>query len=245
MASSKTSSRGLVTTLSGLAQELDGPLQSMAQSTQKLIDAYKSRDFEYVSYKDFKNILITLEQINRQLRRCSSATGRMLALDGLTKKDMAGPCAINEVVREIAGLLKQQMAAVRVKVSLRLSKNALPVRLSNVECHQVVHNVLVNAIQAMPAGGVVRIRTVLDKVNKMAVLEVRDDGVGITPEHLPQIFEPFFTTKERGFEKNAGLGLSIVNAIVEKAGGGIHIKSSLRAGTVVRIDLPLAVPSKS
>ena len=245
MASSKTSSREFFTILSGLAQELDGPLQSMAQSTQKLIDEYKRRDFEYISYKDFKKILATFEQVNRQLNRCAAATGRMLALNIPKKKAIAGPCVLNEVITDIAGLLKQQMAAARIRVSLRLAKDVAPVRLSKVECHQIVHNVLVNAVQAMPAGGMVRIRTVLDKVNKMAVLEVRDEGVGMTRQHLPQVFEPFFTTKERGFEKSAGLGLSVVHAIVEKAGGRIHIKSSLRAGTVVRIDLPLVIPSGS
>ena len=220
-------------------------MRSMVQSTQKLIDEYKRRDFEYISYKDFKKILATLEQVNRQLNRCGATTSRMLALDIPKKKTIVGPCAVNEVITDIVGLLKQQIAVARIKVSLRLAKDVLLVRLSKVECHQIVHNVLVNAMQAMPAGGVVKIRTTLDRMCKTAVFEVQDEGVGITPEHLSQIFEPFFTTKERGFEKSTGLGLSIVHAIVEKAGGEIHIKSSLRAGTVVRINLPLAVVSRS
>ena len=228
-----------LTILAGIAQELDGPLQSVSKSTQKLIDEYKRRDFEYISYRDFTKIITTLEQMNRQLKRCCATTGRMLV------RSSTGSCAINEVIREISALLKQQIATAGIKMSLRLARDISPVRLGKIECHQVIHNVLVNAMQAMPAGGTVRIRTARDRSNKRAVVEVQDEGVGITPEHLSKIFEPFFTTKERGFEKSAGLGLSVVHAIVEKAGGGIHIKSSLRTGTVVRIDLPLAVISKS
>jgi signal transduction histidine kinase len=239
MALPEKPSHEFLTILSGLAHELDSPLQSISKSTQKLIDEYKRRDFEYLSYKDFTKIITTLEQMNRQLKRCCATTGRMLV------RSSTGSCAINEVIREITALLKQQIKAAGIKMSLRLAKDIPPVRLGKVECHQVIHNVLVNAMQAMPAGGAVRIRTARDRLNKRAVVEVQDEGVGITPEHLSKIFEPFFTTKERGFEKSAGLGLSVVHAIVEKAGGGIHIKSSLRTGTIVRIDLPLAAVSKS
>ncbi|MGH7250184.1 MAG: hypothetical protein ACREGC_04360, partial [Minisyncoccia bacterium] len=60
-----------LTVISGLAHELDAPLKSIAVRTQKLIDEYKNRDFEYISYKDFKNIIATLEQLKRQMDRCS------------------------------------------------------------------------------------------------------------------------------------------------------------------------------
>ncbi len=244
MAPSKKPSQENFITLSGLAQELDGPLRSMAKSTRKLIDEYKQRDFEYISYKDFSKIFAILEQVNRQLNRCSQATGRLLTLNTSDPKNSL-VCDINEVILENVGLLKQQMSATKIKPSLRLSKGLPLVRLGKVECHQVIHNVLVNAMQSMPAGGVLKIATALDKGNKTVALDVQDEGVGITPEHLSKVFEPFFTTHERGFEKSAGLGLFIAHFIMEKAGGSIHIKSSLRKGTLVQIDLPLAVSSKT
>ena len=245
MAAPKTSSHELFTILSGLAQELGGPLLSMAQSTQSLIDEYKNRNFEYLSYKDFKKIVTTLEQINRQLRRCGITTGRVLALNTAADKASAGPCAVNEVIKETLELLEQQLGSARIKVSLRLAKDMPLVRLGKVECFQIIYNILMNAVQAMPAGGAIRIRTALNKAGKTVLLEVQDEGIGITPGHLSRVFEPFFTTKERGFEKNAGLGLSIVHSIIERVGGDIHIQSSLRKGTVVRIDLPPAAASRS
>ncbi len=104
---------------------------------------------------------------------------------------------------------------------------------------QVMVNVLVNAIQAIPEGHVdrncvmVRIRPAGDHV----ALEVQDTGVGIPPEHLPQILEPFFTTKPAG--TGSGLGLSISARIVEQHGGRIEVESTVGTGTLVRVVLPI------
>ena len=225
--------------LSGLAQELDAPLQSLVKSSQKIVDDYKSRDFEYISYKDFKNIIATLEQINRQLKRCRLTTERMLHLSVPKERLSSQPSPVNEVINEVAGLLDQQMEAAKVKVILHLRKDLPLAGIGKVECHQVLYNVFINAIQAMPAGGKIKVRTDLDKSLNMVTIDVEDEGVGITPEHLSKIFEPFFTTKERGVEKSAGLGLSIVYAVVHAIGGDVHIQSSLRKGTLVHIDLPI------
>jgi signal transduction histidine kinase len=92
----------------------------------------------------------------------------------------------------------------------------------------------------MPSGGTIKVKTLLK--NGMIGIDVADDGIGITPEHLSKVFEPFFTTKERGIDKSAGLGLSIIYAIIEACGGTIHIKSSLRRGTTVEIALPIHQP---
>ena len=91
----------------------------------------------------------------------------------------------------------------------------------------------------MPSGGVIKVQTSLNKQGDMIMVNVIDQGVGITQEHLSKVFEPFFTTKERGLEKSAGLGLSIIYSIINAAGGFIHIKSSLRNGTTVQISLPV------
>ena len=225
--------------LSGLAHELNAPLKSLVTSSQKLLDEYKDRDFEYVAYKDFRNIIITLQQMNRQLKHCSQTTQQMIRLNKGKEPSRSGSCRINDVIHEIIDLLDQQLKSARVRITARLGKSLPLIAMGKVDCHQVVHNILINAIQAMPAGGKIKIRTGLDKNNNVALLDVEDEGVGITPGHLSKVFEPFFTTKERGVEKNAGLGLSIVYSIVHASGGDIHIRSSLRKGTTVHIDLPL------
>lgn len=230
--------------ISGLAQEIDAPLQSLVKSSQKLLNDYRSRDFEYISYKDFKNIIATLDQMHRQLQRCAVTTQRMISLSKGRGVLSLQSSSINETITEILHLLQQRLASAKIKVTTQLEGHLPAVAIGKVECHQVVHNVMINAIQAMPAGGKIRIRTLLSPERNMVGIDVEDEGVGITPEHLPKVFEPFFTTKERGVEKSVGLGLSIVYSLLHSVGGDIHIQSSLRKGTRVHIDLPV-VPSVS
>ena len=235
-----SSAPDLFMVISDMAQELQGPLQSLAARSQKLLEEYKSRDFEYISYKDFKNIMATLEQMNRQIQRCYFTTSRMVSVGKQKAQLSSGTCQVNAVIEEILTLFHRQLESTKIKVVSRLVKDLPEVRLGKVECYQVIHNVLLNAIQAMPAGGKVLVRTSLDQDKRFVVIDIEDEGVGITPEHLSKVFEPFFTTKERGKKKNTGLGLSVVYATVHSTGGDVHIQSSLRKGTKVHIDLPAA-----
>jgi two-component system NtrC family sensor kinase len=228
-----------LTVLAGLAQELDSPLRSILTRTQKLINDYKARDFEFISYKDFKVIIATLEQLERQLEHCSRTTGRMLYVGKRHARLKRNNCQINDVIKNIVGDLSQQLRSARIKVILRLGKELPLVNVGPIECHQIIYNVIINAIQAMPGGGAIKVQTSLDKARRAIGIDVIDEGIGIAPEHLSKVFEPFFTTKERGVDKNSGLGLSIIYSIINAAGGSVHIKSSLRKGTVVAISLPV------
>ncbi len=227
------------TVISGLAHELDSPLKSILAHTEKLIDDYKNRDFEYISYKDFKTMISTLEQLKRQLEHCSQITGRMLYMGKRRARLEENSCQINDVIREITGILSQQLEFARIKPALRLKKELPMAAVGHIECHQIIHNVLINAIQAMPGGGTIKVTTSLDIKRNCIGIDVIDEGVGIAPDHLPKVFEPFFTTKERGIEKSAGLGLSIIYSIIKAVGGSIDIESSLRRGTAVHILLPV------
>jgi two-component system NtrC family sensor kinase len=227
------------TVISGLAHELDSPLKSILARTQKLIKDYKDRDFEFISYKDFQVIISTLEQLERQLEHCSQTTSRMLYAGKRHARLEENNCQINEVIKNVLGDLSQQLRSARIKLVSRLDKQLPLATVGPVECHQIIHNVIMNAIQAMPGGGTIKLKTFLDKTHGNIGIDVTDEGVGITPDHLPKVFEPFFTTKERGIDKSSGLGLSIIYSIINAVGGSIHIKSSLRKGTTVQISLPV------
>jgi signal transduction histidine kinase len=113
-----------------------------------------------------------------------------------------------------------------------------------VDCHpakinQVFLNVLLNAIQASPAEGLIEVRTRLDR-NVAVLVEIEDHGTGISPENLPHIFEPFFTTKQVG--GGMGLGLSVSYGIVRDHGGSLEVDSSLGRGSLFRIRLPMRPP---
>jgi signal transduction histidine kinase len=105
------------------------------------------------------------------------------------------------------------------------------------QLHQVLLNLLLNAIQATPAGGRVDLRVWGEHGEAhSAHVEVRDTGCGIEPEHIEQIFDPFFTTK--GPDQGTGLGLMICHHIVTDHGGSIEVESEPGAGASFRVRLP-------
>lgn len=227
------------TVISGLAYELDSPLKSVLDRTHKLIRDYKDRDFEFISYKDFKVIISTLQQLERQLEHCSQTTSRMLYVGKRHAKLEENNCQINDIIKNVTGELSQQFKSSQIKLISRLAKQLPLAAVGPIECHQIIHNVMINAVQAMPGGGGIKVKTFFDKVRGVIGIDVTDEGVGIAEDHLAKVFEPFFTTKERGVDKSSGLGLSIIHSIIKAAGGSILIKSSLRKGTLVQISLPV------
>lgn len=119
-----------------------------------------------------------------------------------------------------------------VKLVRDLAEGLPPIQADAFQLEQVVVNLLTNAVQAMPQGGVLTVRTALREDS--LVLEVSDTGCGIDPEHLERIFEPLFTTKSRGI----GLGLTICKTLVENHGGTITVESTPGRGTTFTITLP-------
>jgi two-component system sensor histidine kinase PilS (NtrC family) len=114
------------------------------------------------------------------------------------------------------------------------------------QVRQVFWNLLINAAQAMPKGGMLKVRlrkgsphALLPAGRSYGEVSVIDSGVGIGEEDIGKIFDPFFTTKERG----TGLGLSIVHSIVESYGGKIVVQSRKGRGSVFAVFIPLAEPS--
>jgi CheY-like chemotaxis protein len=114
--------------------------------------------------------------------------------------------------------------------------------LSRAELGRILMNLVVNAGDAMPRGGHITIGTAIQPasewqlgVAEVVVVSVTDDGTGIAAETMPHVFEPFFTTKHEG--RGTGLGLSVVRATVEAAGGAVRIESQLGRGTCISIAL--------
>lgn len=139
---------------------------------------------------------------------------------------------------------------------LQPAAREMPVRMERSRAHQLLLNLCVNAMDAMPDGGTLTLSNTpvtLNETQRSRIANpqsdhwmrctVRDTGSGIAPEHLPHIFEPFFTTKENG--KGTGLGLAIVQNIVNQVGGFIEVESQPAQGTAFHIYLPLASKPES
>ena len=144
--------------------------------------------------------------------------------------------ALGDVVQEIVTLVRPQCDAAKVEVRVA-GEEALPRALMDrAKVRQVLLNLAVNAIQAMPRGGVLTIATA--RQERDLELTVSDTGTGIAPENQKKLFSLFFSTKEHG----VGLGLPIVKRLAEDHGGSVTMESQEGRGTTFRVRLPLRPP---
>jgi signal transduction histidine kinase len=140
---------------------------------------------------------------------------------------------LNTTVEHAVMLGRQQALAKSVEIALRKDPSLPEVEHDSDQIHQVLLNLLLNALQAIDQTG--RITVMLERKGDTAVIEVADNGRGISPEHLPHIFRPFFTTRGEG----TGLGLSLARRIVEDHQGRIDVTSTVGKGTNFTVILPL------
>jgi signal transduction histidine kinase len=147
---------------------------------------------------------------------------------------------LNSVIEEGLYFLESRCAKNGVSVIRRLSRRIPRITADPSQLNQVLVNLIVNSIHAMPQGGTLKIETRVSRQH--VVLAVEDDGIGMTDEILKQIFVPFFTTKD--ILEGTGLGLPVVHGIVSSHGGTISVRSSPGKGTRFEVRLPLSASKK-
>lgn len=162
-------------------------------------------------------------------------------LDGIVREflDFARPRdirksagSLNAVIDRLLRFMEPELQQKGVVVRTHLAEDLPDISFDSEQIYQVVLNIVINAIQAMPEGGQLTLTTIAQEGS--AVLEVSDTGLGIVPEKLEQIFAPFFTDKNRG----TGLGLTIAKNIVEKHQGTLTVTSTPGEGSTFRMTLP-------
>ena len=144
--------------------------------------------------------------------------------------------SLNEVIEEGLYFLESRCAKEGIKVVRSLSPNLPEVIADQAQMTQVLVNIVVNAIQAMPGGGKLTIRT--NASDRFISFKVEDTGVGMSEKVMRHIFLPFFTTKDVG--QGTGLGLPVVHGIVTSHSGSINVDSKVGQGTKFEIQLPIA-----
>jgi len=157
-----------------------------------------------------------------------------------TKTDIS-EVEVHQIIKETMNLLGIGCKKQKIQVTLEL-KPGLPMAKADPGLiKQGLINIIKNAIECMPDGGQLRIKTFMEE--KMLCLQIKDTGPGIPPEHLVKIFNPFFSTKKKG----SGLGLAMTKKIIEDIGGRLELKSKVGQGTTVSIYLPpvLALKDKN
>ena len=141
---------------------------------------------------------------------------------------------MNDLLRRTVRLMDKYLQTNNVRVVTNFGKVGACEANQNA-LRQVFLNLITNAVQAMPTGGELRLRTQRTPT-KSVIVEFSDTGVGIPAHHLNSVFNPFFTTKEPG--KGTGLGLSIVHSVIKRYNGNITVQSKPQAGTTFLIELP-------
>ena len=144
------------------------------------------------------------------------------------------PCDPEEILERNFELLQPEIDRRQITVDRNYNLNGHPLLADSDLLYRAFLNILINAIQALPAGGKITVTTQLGNDNKAGLIEIQDNGEGIEADAMQKIFNPFFTTKDTG----SGLGLSIVKSIIESHRGTINIDSTPGQGTTVRIILP-------
>jgi signal transduction histidine kinase len=218
---------------SSIAHELNQPLGAIltnAETAELILDA---------SDPD----LAELREILADIRHDDLRASRIIAhMRSLLKRTPFDPKAVdvNGVMREAFDLMTSQAAARNVGLYLNASLDPLRVRGDSIQLHQVIPNLIVNAMDAMteiPFGRTIIGRTAADGGGR-ALISIWDTGPGISSENPDDIFDPFFTTKEQGM----CIGLSIARTIVQAHNGRIWVEKQPEGGAVFWISCPLLAP---
>jgi signal transduction histidine kinase len=140
---------------------------------------------------------------------------------------------VPEILKELAALQESRARESNVQIQINAARNLPPLSADPSHLTQVLLNLMLNGLQAMPEGGTLTLEAKTSNGNFL--IAVTDTGSGIAPDNLPRIFEPYFTTSAKG----TGLGLAISRGIIEDHGGRITVTSKVGQGARFEISLPL------
>jgi len=231
----------------GVAHEVKNPLAIIQLDVDYLTNTLTDSD---------ENTPMILQDINNAVKRADSVIKGLLNFSA-SRESLSEIEELNSVIEQSLSLVKHELDRSHIHLVKELGEDLPPVRLDRNKIEQVFVNVLMNAIQAMPKGGTLTVKTYVKQFNggghpqghgepdKLAdrlrvgdtvvVAEVEDTGTGIPENQLSKVFDPFFTTKQTG--KGTGLGLTVTNKIIELHGGLIDIRNRKEGGVRVEVML--------
>jgi len=214
-----------------VAHEINNPLAGIL-TYSKLLKKWISKDDEALR----EEILSSLDLIESESRRCGEIVKNLLTFARATPMNFE-PASLNGIIERCVRLVQHQLDLAGIHLQADLAGDLPLARCDSAQMEQVLLALIMNAIDAMPRGGILTLRSRQLPDLPEIQLQVQDDGVGIAPEVLPNLFEPFFTTKERGH--GVGLGLAISRSIIERHRGQIEVASAPGRGTTFTITLPV------
>jgi PAS domain S-box-containing protein len=225
----KLSSIGLLA--AGVAHEINTPLAVISSYAQMLSKQLKGDS----------RLGPVLDKITQQSFRAAEIANGLLNFSRTSTTEFRDT-NLNQVIRDTLSLLDHQFKTAQIILDLELAEELPPIHGNPGKLQQVFLNLLLNAKEAMPGGGRLRVATLANQHDNYVAALVNDSGTGIAPEHLKRIYDPFFTTKNvprAGDRRGTGLGLSVSYGIIQEHAGKIHVESAIGAGTTFHLEFPL------
>ena len=211
-----------------VAHELNNPLQGIVTYSHLLLERQPRED----------SSTELIQKIVTQANRCRDIIRGLLDFSRQRKPDKT-VCNVNSVLQECVSLLKDQALFHNIQLEESLQDDIPMAVIDPSQIERVFMNMIINAAEAMQAGGRLTLATHYDPAHRLIEVEFRDTGHGIPEENLERIFDPFFTTKDAGH--GTGLGLAISYGIVKEHRGSISVESVAGQGTTFTIRLPVTI----
>ena len=213
-----------------LAHELKNPLFPLQLTVENLVRArmQSPEQFDEVFREGSRTLLAEISNLK-------AIIGRFSEFSKMPHPQLQ-QVQVNELLRGVAQLFQAQLQApgrAPITCELELDDGLGPIAADPELLHKALSNLVLNAMDAMPNGGSLTLRSKCD--DRKVMVEVADTGSGLTPEECERIFTPYYTSKQHG----TGLGLAIVQSVVSDHGGRISVQSEPGRGTTFRIELPI------
>jgi two-component system NtrC family sensor kinase len=221
-----------------VAHEINNPLAGIL-TYAKLLRKWLDRGFTGENQR--QEALGCLDLIAAESRRCGDLVKNLLTFSRTSPMNVE-PTDINGIFDRCVRLVQHKLELTGIQLHLALAENAPRVLCDGAQIEQVLLALIMNAIDALPRGGNLWLHTAVVEQQQAFQMEIRDDGMGIPSEILPQIFEPFLTTKESGH--GVGLGLAISRSIMDRHNGRIDVQSEAAKGTTFTLTLPLRTEAR-
>src|SRR5271169_31447 len=216
-----------------VAHEINNPLAGIL-TYAKLLRKWLDRDGWSAERRD--EVRGSLELIECESRRCGEIVRNLLTFSRSSPMNLQW-VDLNQVIDRCVRLVQHQTELSNVQLQPQMAEELPQVQCDAAQIEQLLLALIMNAVDALPHGGNLWVRSRMVPQIGAVQLEVQDDGVGIPESILPNLFEPFFTTKEKGH--GVGLGLAISKGIVERHRGRIDVDSKPGQGTRFTITLPV------
>ncbi len=217
---------------SGVAHEINNPLGSISVCVREITTALNSGE---IIKTDYVEINECLKSINEEINRCKKITRGLLDIARRQSRQV-NAVDVNQTIRNVVLLVRFKAQKENKQIRLRLSENLPFIIGEGDELAQVFLNLVLNALEFTAPGKAIDIFTLKEDDDHIC-MRVKDQGVGISPAHMPKIFNPFFTTKPAG--EGTGLGLTISLRSVQAHRGHIKVDSIPQKGTTVEVFLPV------